>query len=166
MRPLLFFLLLISTSCSLFQHTTKNQSESSQKASSSLEMSTAVKTNTAKHTEQVQTQKDTVLAGYAIRFWPKGNLTFWPSGGFSGEFDSIQLKGKVKMLRNSSASVSTNELKNEIKRENLRANQNKNFSTRDVTKTSSTDIKLIFFTVFMLLAGLYFWLRKMNPKRR
>lgn len=166
MRPLLFFLLLINTSCSLFQRTTKNQTESIQKASSSLAMSTAVNTNTAKHTEQLQMQKDTVLSGYAIRFWPKGNLTFWPSGGFSGEFDSIQLKGKLKMSSNSSSLISTDEQKNEIKRKNLHADQNKNISTSDVTKTSSIDIKFIFFTVFVLLAGLFFWLRKMNFKRR
>jgi hypothetical protein len=163
---LLCLVILISTSCSLFQRTTKNSSESSQKNSSSLRMNTAAETNMVKHIEQLQTQKDTVLADYSIRFWPKGELTFLPSGGFSGEFDSVQLKGKLKMLSNSSASVRTDEQKNEIKHENLQADQNENFSKKAVLKTNSIDMKMLFFIAFVLLAGLYFWLRKMNLKRR
>lgn len=164
--PLLCLLILISTSCSLFQHTTKKQREKLYKASSSLAVNTTAKTNTVKHTEQLKTQKDTALADYYMRFWPKGNLTFLPSGGFSGEFDSIQLKGKLQVMRNSTASVLTNEQKNEIKHKKLQADQDEHFSSNDISKTSAMDLKLLIFVAFILLAGLFFWLRKMNFKRK
>lgn len=158
--PFLCFVILMSVSCSLFQRTTKKQSEKLYKSSSNLVMNSKAKTNTVKHTEQLHTQKDTVINDYYVRFWPKGNLTFLPSGGFSGEFDSVQLKGKLQVMSNSSALMLKDEEKNEIKHKKLQANQNENFSSKDVAKTSSMDVKLLIFVAFLLLGGLFFWLRK------
>lgn len=98
------FIMCFGNGCGLLQKTTKTTSQSSESANSLSTLKTAAETSSTASAKLLKFKKDSVNADYSIQFWPKGALVFLPEGGFSGNFDSVKVRGNLRKISRSASS--------------------------------------------------------------
>ena len=98
---LFIILLLLFTACTLFKRSSKISDQSFNNSSKNIDLHASSATDKKTSSRQYTFHNDSVSADYTIRLWPRGTANFSPTGGFSGQFDSIQVVGRQQMLQSS-----------------------------------------------------------------
>lgn len=120
--------------CGLLQKTTKTTSQSSESANSLSSLKTKAETSSTANAKQLKFKQDSVNADYSIQFWPKGALVFLPEGGFSGDFDSVKVQGKLKKISKSAVSLNHQETQNGTLHTDLKAQHHSAAETKQEEK--------------------------------
>ncbi|SEA51790.1 hypothetical protein [Pedobacter hartonius] len=89
-------LVILSSGCSLFKNTSTAIENSHQLSSTEKELKVIQQKDWLSKSEGVAFYQDTGSRNYAIQIWPKGNFTFSPGAGFSGEAEKILVEGNIK----------------------------------------------------------------------
>lgn len=151
--------LIIISGCGVFKRNTKTTAERFNSATSQTKMQTTAEITRVKAGQQLIFKRDSIGADYTMRLWPKGNLSFSPGGGFTGQFDSILLVGKQKQQRVTAQSVSTHEQENDKISTTLTQESKKESGEKNRAKTSTPDIKWIG-GILVLIVIVFFMLKK------
>jgi hypothetical protein len=165
MKYLKYLALIIgfNLSCSLFKQSTKTTGENKGEYNKTTSIKTGKESAINKEEQLVSFCRDSVRGDYAIRFWPKGDLTFTTDKGFSGQFDSIIMTGKhIRESRNTvikKAAEQQNNKTNFGKEENLSYNT----SQKNEIKKSFNDYLPIFLSLIFVIFGLLWVLRRQKP---
>jgi len=99
MRKLRIALAMLTIcSCTLLKRNSKTTDEDFTSSSDITELSSSAESSKRSSGQHMVSTQDSTGAAYSILFWPRGKIDFSTAGGFSGEFDSIQLKGRQRRL--------------------------------------------------------------------
>lgn len=155
-------LLTVSTlcSCTLFKRTTKT-TDQTHAASMSLSKLTHLEEQSRQtDARKMKYQRDSTQLAYSIQLWPKGTLTFLPGGGFTGEFDHIILQGNQNQISQFVEKTKVGDLQKAVKKTEVDTRQEQKSDTLMKTKQSSPAFKVIIVSLIVVIAGLFFWIKR------
>lgn len=98
MKYYLFYVLLLSLSvgCGLFSNTRASKEKAYLRQANKTDLEILEQKNLIKDSTGFIFYADSARHDYTIQFWPKGRFTFTAENGFSGEADSILIKGSSR----------------------------------------------------------------------
>lgn len=161
MKKLIYLLAyqFIFGSCALFKKTDSSSAKSSGVVDSTVVYSDKSKNYVTTNTDSFLQKNDSLSSEYSIKFWPRGQLSFSPSGVLNGEMDSILVKGKG-FYKNVSSELTHINVKNSLD-VNKKLISVKNTITKDEKKqkTSSFSWKWIIFFALGIGTAVFLWLK-------
>jgi len=154
MKHKLFILLFgLCTACTLFKRSSKTTDQSFNNSSNKIDLYASSATDKKTDSRQYTFHNDSVSADYTMRLWPRGTASFSPTGGFSGQFDSIQVVGRQRKLQSSAKlRVNVEELKQKATIDLQQKEQIKSRNKRVEKAKSPQKLLVIFLVVFVFLA--------------
>ncbi|SDZ84791.1 hypothetical protein [Pedobacter hartonius] len=145
---------MLFNSCFLLRRNTKSTDESYNKVTNTTDSNVTVSTNKRKNMQQFIYRKDSAGADYTIQFWPKGVFNFSPGTGFTGEFDSILMKGKQKQLIETTGTLNSGEFETGKSAIGLHQKRQLNSGKKMVDEMGKYDFKLV--AIILIVLGLAF----------
>lgn len=164
MRRYLIFFLAISQlcACNLLKRTDSTVNKSHASQSGQMQMSSLQENNrlitSASNTLEIKGRE----ADYRVQFWPKGNFTFSPQGGFSGTADSVIVSGRSATHTAAAASAAM-KIQDKGKTKTSYAHQEKTvLDLSEKKKSSSPSWKLLLPAIVLLLLLAGYVIRKLK----
>lgn len=156
----LWAVLTVISSCSLFKASKKTTSKTHQTTNDLTKFDGTIQTNTITKSTQISYKKDSARMGYTIQFWPKGKLEFSLTNGFSGDFDSVVLKGNLMEIgRSAQVMASTGQQKSTVKAAIIDSQQSVSDRAKTI-KQSSFQWKVVLAAVLIVIFLLFYWFRR------
>jgi len=96
-------MILLLSSCGLMKNTNVETQKSRELLSQEGSLDLLDKRNLKSNSKAFSFSKATGSLDYNVQIWPKGNISFSPDKGFSGEAEKIEVKGMAKGSRMATA---------------------------------------------------------------
>ncbi|WP_158800623.1 hypothetical protein [Pedobacter sp. L105] len=148
------------TSCALLKRNSRTSNKTEQETNSVTRLATTSEIKNITNANEVVYQKDSIQAGYSIWFWPKGKFSFLPTGGVTGEFDSVLLKGNLQQIRKSTQTVAVQQAQKENTQATGLANSRSSATTKETVRQSIPEVKLIVIGFIVLALLLIYIFRR------
>jgi len=158
MKYLIYILVFLITCCSVFRRSTKTTDENVQSSRFKSNFSTEIEAQKSKKMQYFTFKHDSIQADYTVRLWPKGNINFSGSEGFTGSFDSILITGKRQGSLNSINRLNVDEKGGLKTNRNLQTDQNEKSVQKQIVAMNSPNVKWIIIStvIFLIVAVLVF----------
>lgn len=149
-----YYLLLVLSfyGCSLLKNKSKTTFKNQQRLKEKMELITQEQKNWLKDSGSFSFYKDSANRNYAVQLWPKGVFTYSPEKGFSGEADSVLIKGNSQGIL--SGVQSTNVHEQDIGKLEASLSRKNKLLTDQESKTTETTLSwkwLLAMVVFIIL---------------
>ncbi|CAM4425653.1 hypothetical protein SAMN06265348_12140 [Pedobacter westerhofensis] len=153
-------LLLITTSgCAVLKKTGKKSEESYSNINTLTDHQQSYSAMKQKAGNELVYKRDSAEGNYTVRLWPKGTFNFSPDGGFSGELDSIVMKGKQNKVTSATTLSNTSELeKDQMAARNQQTKKIRSGNKKE-EKVAVPDGKLILILVGIAGLAIYFTIK-------
>lgn len=96
MRKIIMITGLSLAGCGIFNRSAKTTDKNTLSSKKDTQLQAQYSLQHHANQQDLFYNKDSSTGDYAIKFWPRGQLSFNAEGAMSGEFDSIHLEGRRK----------------------------------------------------------------------
>lgn len=96
MKNCLWFILFITAGCGLFKNKVTTTDKSTESVTAKTQMKLIQNLETKKEDQSLLFSYRSADLDYVVQLWPNGVFTYSAENGFSGEADSLQIRGHLK----------------------------------------------------------------------